>query len=200
MISAQPGTSPEAGCLNDLKGSDPRGSGIASPGCSAVGEQPPPPVHGPCEASRGRQVPGPPAAALRIGMTAVRLHSDLFCSIPGGIICFVLESKRLSRRFRFISEALRPGRGGCFPLGRAWSPLRAEPVPPMRLQLTRLCAATSRDPPLPPGYSWPQREAGSALAIPRAGLRCLAVPCLPLHHQGAPWGQAPPSKRALTGP
>lgn len=41
VISAQPGTSPEAGCSNDLKDSDPRGSGIASPRCSAVGEQPP---------------------------------------------------------------------------------------------------------------------------------------------------------------
>ena len=65
--------------------------------------------HRPCEALRGRPAPRPPAEALRVGMTAVRLHSDLFCSVPGGIICFVLESKRLLRRFRFISEAL--GRG-----------------------------------------------------------------------------------------
>lgn len=97
--------------------------------------------------------PGPPAVALRGGMMAVRLRSDLFCSIPGRIICFVLESKRLSRRFRFISAAVRRGgrrmlgpASGCFPLAPAWSPLHgplsAERVRANGTQLTRLRAVT----------------------------------------------------------
>lgn len=144
---------------------------------SAVQGASSPPVHRPCEALRGRQAPRPPADALWVGMTAVRLHSDLFCSIPGGIICFVLESKRLLAALPFYLRGSRPGRGGCFALGRAWSPLRAEPVPPRVLTLTRPCAATSRDPPSPPlqmaperswSRPWLSQERASAAWLPRA--------------------------------
>lgn len=58
-------------------------------------------------------------------------------------------------------EGAWPPRCGCFPLGPAWSPLRArlraEPVPANWTQLTRLCVATPRTRPSPPDYRWPQR-------------------------------------------
>lgn len=146
----------------------PRRRGLHLP--APVGEQSS--VHRPCQASRSPQAPGLPAVTLRGGMTAVRLHSDLFCSIPGGIICFVLESKRLSRRFRFISAAAGPGRGGCFPLGgpgphyAAGSANRAQP--------TRL---RPRHPSPTPPRPRDERDwgAGGGPGVHTAPLRCLAV-------------------------
>ena len=76
----------------------------------------------------------------------------------------------------FYLRGSRPGCGGCFPLGLAWSPLRADPVPPRVLTLTHPCAATSRDPPSTPlqmkkrswSRPWQSQELASAAWLPRA--------------------------------
>lgn len=122
---------------------------------------------------------GPLTVALREGMTAVRLHSNLFRSIPGGVICFVLESKRLSGRFRFISVAL--GRVG----GESWAgtqrllPISAGTVPITRGPAQSLLTGP-RDPPLSALLQMaPEKsKAGwlkSALAVQRAHLCYLAI-------------------------
>lgn len=88
----------------------------------------------------------------------------------------------LSRSWAEWEEAAGRGCRGCFPLARDgphYTPASRRASPANRTQLTRLCAVTPGDPPLPSLLQMAPEKSGAgwlkaALEVQRAHLRCLA--------------------------